>query len=71
MCVLQRAVWVTSVPVCLSVCVCVVFQVAAAVAHSPSNKPRKPPVLVPLPIPGLVSTKVPDAHPTMRVGAPF
>lgn len=33
-------------------------KVASAVAHSPSNKPQKPPVVVPLPIPGLVSKRV-------------
>lgn len=33
-------------------------KVAAAVAHSPNNKPRTAPVIVPLPIPGLVSTRV-------------
>jgi aarF domain-containing kinase len=33
-------------------------KVAAAVAHTPDNKPRMPAVLVPLPIPGLVSRRV-------------
>jgi aarF domain-containing kinase len=33
-------------------------KVAAAVAHAPNNKPRAAPVIVPLPIPGLVSTRV-------------
>lgn len=33
-------------------------KVAAAVSHSPNNKPQKAPVVVPLPIPGLVSKGV-------------
>ena len=33
-------------------------KIAAAVAHSPANKPRPSPVLVPLPLPGLVSRRV-------------
>lgn len=35
------------------------MKVASAVSHSPNNRPlKKPPVLVPLPIPGLVSQRV-------------
>ena len=33
-------------------------KVAAAVAHSPNNKPMVPAVRVPLPLPGLVTTRV-------------
>eukprot|EP01041_Mallomonas_annulata_P000519 gene519-995_t len=33
-------------------------KVAGAVAHTPNNKPKKAPVIVPLPIPGLVSRRV-------------
>jgi aarF domain-containing kinase len=33
-------------------------KVAAAVAHAPNNRPQNPPVVVPLPMPGLVSTRV-------------
>jgi aarF domain-containing kinase len=33
-------------------------KVASAVAHSPNNKPQSPPVIVPLPIPGLVTRRV-------------